>query len=644
MQIRLLAFLTTLFFFSQSVAQKAKLAQANKNYDSFSYIDAIEIYEKVAQKGYQSVELFQRLGDSYYFNSEFQKSVTAYEKLFQLNPETLPEYYFRYAQSLKSVGDYVKSDEYMRLFAEKSNKDQRARLFTQNTNYLDQIKRNSGRFNITDAGVNSSFSDYGSAFIGDQLVFTTARDTGGAFSRKMKWNNQAFTNLYGSTVKVDGSMTKPEKFTKILNTKFNESSAVFTKDGKTMYFTRNNYTDGKKGKDKDKKLLLKLYRATFDEIEWINVEELPFNSDEYSCAHPALSPDDRTLYFASDMPGSFGQSDLYKVQVYFSGDFGKPKNLGAKINSEGKETFPFVSDENELYFASDGRPGLGGLDVFVTKMTADGSFGDIENLGEPLNSTADDFAFMIDSKSRNGFFSSNREGGMGSDDIYRFTETRKITCEQLLSGNVTDEETGDFLPNAQVILFDANFNRLAEMYANDFGYFSFPVECKKTYYLRANKVKFETKEINITVPDEYGKTTANITLGKISKTYAKGDDVAIKLGLSPILFDLGKSNIRPDAALELEKVFLLMRQNPNLKLDIRSHTDSRESKKYNLKLSNARAKSTIKWLVFRGISPDRLTGNGYGESQLLNECADGVDCTEEQHQKNRRSQFIVVEK
>jgi len=356
-----------------------------------------------------------------------------------------------------------------------------------------------------------------------------------------------------------------------------------------------------------------------------------------------LSPDDRTLYFASDMPGSVGQSDLFKVKIYTDGTFSKPENLGTTINTEGKETFPFVSDENELYFASDGHQGLGGLDIFTSKINDQGILEEILNMGEPVNSKFDDFAFMIDSKSRNGFFSSNRSGGLGSDDIYKFTETRKITCEQLLAGNVTDEETGDFLGDAQVILLDADFTIVKEMYANEFGHYSFSVKCNTKYYVRASKMRYETKESEVFIPKEYGKTSLNITLDKREKTFKKGDDIGPKLGIKMIYFDLDKANIRPDAALELEKVFFLMQQYPKMNIDIRSHTDSRQTTKYNQKLSDKRAKATLAWLEKKGIAPNRLTGKGYGESQLMNQCADKVECTEAQHQQNRRSQFIVIE-
>ena len=217
----------------------------------------------------------------------------------------------------------------------------------------------------------------------------------------------------------------PYKFDKNINSKFHESTPAFTNDGKTMYFTRNNYLDGKKGKDGNEITLIKIYKASLENNKWTNISELPFDSNNYSTAHPALSPDGKTLYFASDMPGTLGQSDLYKVIINDDGSFGIPENLGNTINTEGRETFPFVNDENEIYFASDGHPGLGGLDIFVSKINADGTFSEVQNVGADVNSPKDDFAYLIDTKSRRGFFTSNRDGGQGYEDIYKFLETRK---------------------------------------------------------------------------------------------------------------------------------------------------------------------------------------------------------------------------
>ncbi|MBP6759147.1 MAG: OmpA family protein [Flavobacterium sp.] len=643
MKIKKLVYSTLLIVIAlQGYSQKAKVAAADKKYDRYAYVDAIATYERVAEKGYKDEKMFQKLGNAYYFNAELEKAAKWYGELFAMNQEQEPEYYYRYSQCLKSVGEYAKADDMLEQFNKKSGNDKRAKLFAKHKNYLEEIKANSGRFNIEDAGINSEFSDYGTAFSGNKLVFASARDTGNVSKRVFKWTNQSFTNLYASEVNSRGNLEAPKPFGNRMNSKFHESTPVFTKDGKTVYFTRNNFLDGKKGKDNKKITLLKLYKATLENDSWGNVTELPFNSDQYSVAHPMLSPDDKTLYFASDMPGTFGQSDLFKVAINDIGSFGKPENLGATINTEGRETFPYVSDENELYFASDGHPGLGGLDVFVSKVEQDGSFKEVQNVGAPLNGPQDDFAFLIDSKTRNGFFTSNRTGGKGYDDIYKFTETRKLVCKQELAGIITDSETGIVLPNVKASLFNEKFELLKGNVSDEKGHYSFEVECGKTYYVRAEAVDYETKESKVSIITTNGTTILPIALEKAECKVAVGGDLAKCFGIKTIYFDLDKSLIKKEAAFELEKILDVMKQYPAMKLDIRSHTDSRQTAKYNEALSDRRAKSTIDWLVKSGIDAGRLTGKGCGESQLVNSCADGVKCTEEQHQANRRSEFIVT--
>jgi outer membrane protein OmpA-like peptidoglycan-associated protein/tetratricopeptide (TPR) repeat protein len=623
-------------------SQKAQVASADKNYDKYAYIDAIKTYERVAEKGYKSVEMFQKLGNAYYFNAELSKAEKWYGELFAMSNDQEPEYYYRYGQCLKSVGQYDKADKMMTEFNKKSGNDERAKLFDKNRNYLEVIKANSGRYTIEDAGINSELSDYGSSFSNNKLVFASARDTGGVSKKVFKWTNQSFTNLYESQVESNGKLSQPKRFQSSINSKFHESTPVFTKDGTTMYFTRNNYLDGKKGKDNNKVTLLKIYKATQKEGKWADVVALPFNSDQYSVAHPALSPDENTLYFASDMPGSLGQSDLFKVAINKDGSYGTPINLGTAINTPGRETFPFITTENELYYATDGRPGLGGLDVFVTKIENDGSLSESQNVGAPINSKTDDFALLIDTKSRTGFFTSNREGGKGYDDIYKFSETRKLTCEQELSGVVTDQDTGAVLPNTQVVLLDSKFKELQRVYSDDKGHYVFEVVCGETYYVRATKPEYNTSEQQITISKETGKTDLPIQLEKKVKPVKVGDDLAKIFGIKIIYFDLDKSFIRKDAAYELEKILAVMEENPTMKIDVRSHTDSRQTAQYNEALSDRRAKSTVAWLVKNGIDSSRLTGKGYGETQLVNKCADGIPCTEAEHQANRRSEFIIT--
>jgi outer membrane protein OmpA-like peptidoglycan-associated protein/tetratricopeptide (TPR) repeat protein len=633
--------LSILFF--QGFAQKATIVKAENNYDRYAYVDAIDNYEKVAEKGYQDEKMFQKLGNAYYFKAELPQALKWYDQLFTSYPEQEPEYFYRYSQALKSAGNYVKADQMLEKFNAKRGNDKRGTLFIDNKNYLEEIKANSGRFQVVDAGVNSEFSDYGSSFLGNKLVFSSARDTGGVSKVVFKWTNKSFSNLYWSEMRPDGEMGKPERFERKINSKFNESTPIFTQDGQTMYFTRNNFLEGKRGKDANKNTLLKLYKATLDkEGNWTAVTELPFSSNDYSVAHPALSVDEKILYFASDMPGTLGQSDLFRVKISEDGIYGKPENLGPEINTEGRETFPFLSTDNELYFASDGRPGLGGLDVYVAKIDLDGGFYGIQNVGEPINSNQDDFAFFINSKNRNGFFTSNREGGKGYDDIYRFVEDKKLTCEQMVSGLVTDLDSGKILVGAKLSLFDQDFKPLQVNQTNEKGYYSFPVECGKSYYLRTEKDQYQTKEGSVKTKIYSGTKDFPVVLEKRLKSIAVGTDLAKTLDIPIIYFDLDKSFIRKDATFELAKVVVVMQEFPEMKIEVRSHTDSRQTAKYNEKLSDKRAKATVDWLVENGIDSTRIIGKGYGESQLVNHCADGVTCTEEEHQANRRSEFIIV--
>lgn len=626
-----------------SYSQQAKINSGDKNYKNYAYVDAIKIYEKVAQKGYKSEDMFKKLGNSYYFNSNFEGAAKWYKELFAMNTEVEPEYYYRYSQSLKSNGNIKEANNFLHEFEAKSKNDNRAKLYRVNVSYLDQIKANSGRYKIEDAGINSKYSDYGSFVLNNKIYFASARDTGNFTKRKNKWTGEHFSNIYNADLDAEsGKGVKVNKFKSAINTKFHEATPVFTKDGQTVYFTRNNYINGKKGKDDNKTTLLKIYKATLVNNKWTNIVELPFNSNNYSTAHPALSPDEKTLYFSSDMPDTFGESDIYKVSITAEGNFGAPENLGNSINTEGKETFPFVTSENEIYFSSDGHPGLGGLDVFVGNLESNGTVSMIQNLGADINSPMDDFAYMIDPVSRVGYFSSNKDGGLGSDDIYKFLETKKLKCTQELDGVITDTESGLVLAGTKVTLFDSNMNPIKTTISDDKGYYSFVVECGKSYNVRAEKTDYNTKELMITIDKANGKTSLPITLEKAKCKVTVGDDLGKCFGIKMIYFDLDKSDIRREAALDLEKILAVLNDNPTMKLDIRSHTDSRQTHKYNDALSDRRAKSTMQWLVKNGVFANRLTEKGYGETQLVNKCADGVQCTEEEHQANRRSEFIIT--
>ncbi len=626
-----------------SYSQIGKTAKAEKEYEKYAYIDAIKTYERIYEKGYKSDDMLLKLGNAYYFNAEFEKAAKYYAELYTSKEDQDAEFYYRYAQSLRAIKDYAKADAMMEKFNAKSGNDSRGKLFAKNRDYLAEIKKNSGRYTIENAGVNSEYSDYGPAYMGTKVVFASARDTGNFSKRKHTWTGQNFTNLYGADLTEDGALGKVDKYGKKLNSRFHESTPAFTKDGKTVYFTRNNFLD-KRGYDGQKVTLLKIYKATLVEDKWTDITELPFNSDNFQTAHPALSPDGKTMYFASDREGSIGKSDIFKVKINEDGSFGEPINLGPTVNTEGRETFPFVTAKNELYFASDGQPGIGGLDIFIAQIKEDGSIKEALNVGEEANSPKDDFALIINTDNNKGFLSSNRDGGNGSDDIYKFVEKKPIWCKQILFGVITDEDTKLPLANVKVTLSDEKFNKIKEVITDATGKYEFTeVECGTKYYVKAELEDYTTKEPAVILKDENGETELNIEL-KTTKCVVKiGDDLANCFKINLIYFDLDKWNIRPDAAVDLAKLLDVLEKNPTMKINIRSHTDSRASFAYNDKLSKNRAKSTKEWLIKKGIDASRLASEGLGETQLVNKCADNVQCTEEEHQLNRRSEFIITD-
>ena len=619
-------------------AQHNVLAEkAAKQYEKLAYVDAIKTYERLAEKGYKSEELFQKLGNAYYFNAQLVKANTFYAQLIALNSNQEPEYLYRHAQTLKAVGEYVQSDEFMAQFTKNSSADLRSKQFENSKDYLAQIKENSGRYELTHLKINSPYSDYGSTVSNSTLVFASSRDTGSVFQRKHKWTNESFTCLYGSKIEGDTCLDAL-KFATEINSKFHESSAVFTKDGKTLYFTRNNFNHGKKGKDSNRMTLLKIYRAQLVNGSWKNVTELPFNSNEFNTAHPALNATETMLYFASDRPGGYGKSDLWQVELLADGNFGTPVNLGKSINTEGRETFPFVSKANELYFSTDGYPGLGGLDIYQTELTAT-SWKKPQNIGSPANSTADDFGFYIDSDTQKGFLTSNREGGKGSDDIYAFIETKKLSCTQTIKAAVVDKDSKKSIGQGSITVLDDQFQVVQNLSPNADGTIDIKgISCDKNYFIRLEAPEYQTKEIALVKSTD---VPAVYELELNQKPIVKGDDLAKLIGIKMVYFDLDKWNIRPDAAYELEKIASILEENPTLKIDIRAHTDSRQTAAYNAKLSERRAQSIMAWLVQRGIATNRLSGRGYGESQLTNRCSDDVPCSDDEHQANRRSEFVV---
>ena len=407
-----------------------------------------------------------------------------------------------------------------------------------------------------------------------------------------------------------------------------------------MYFTQNNSKEGKRVKNESDKTLLKIFKATFDGKKWRNAIALPFNSDDYSCAHPTLSVDEKYLYFSSDMPGTVGASDIFRVEIFENETYGKPENLGSKINTEGRETFPFISQDDILYFATDGRPGLGGLDIYRSNLNATGEVITVENLGPEINSNFDDFAFFINAENSRGYFSSNRSKGLGLDDIYKFTKVKK--CEMIYKGQITESQNLQPLESVSVSMLNDQGVLIAQEFTDSNGNFSFKIECDESYFLSLKKDFYHSSELlwNALEKTDLPKS---ITMETVIKPIKVGDNLAKILSIENIYFDLDKYDIRADAAYELSKILLILKQESTMKISIRSHTDSRASSEYNHELSSNRANATMMWLIKNGIDAARLTATGYGETQLVNNCSDGVECTDEEHQQNRRSDFIVLQ-
>lgn len=634
-----------------SFAQRSGVKKAEQDFNNSSYIDAIKIYERIANKGYVNTSILSKLADSYYFNGKLEEANKWYDQLFNANyedkniPGLSSEYYYRYAQTLKAVGKQVDADRVLELFAQLEQNDTRARLYESNkNNYLQDIKKRGDKYSIRKLSFNTKYSDYGAVIWRDKLIYTSARATENvSTSKRHDWTNESFTSLYAVDVK-DWSFGEPQLFSTTLDSKgLNEASATFSKDGKTMYFTKNNSNkDGKGVFNKESSSLLKIYKATLkDNNEWGDVIALPFNSDNFSCAHPALTPDGKWLYFVSDRDGTYGSSDIFRVQVLEFGQFGPVENLGPRINTEGRETFPFISSHNILYFATDGHPGLGGLDVFMTEINADGTFGPIVNMGAPINSTYDDFAFFIDDKSSKGFVSSNRPGGQGGDDVYFIQE---IPCTQSFNGRLIDSETNNILANASLTMYDSNYNELRKTESDKNGSFSFyDLVCNGKYRVKIEAPDYETSEIVFVADGSTVKTPLMIKVNKKLVPVSVKDDLFKKLNLKPIYFDFDKADIRNDAAIELIKVAEVLREVQGMHIVIRAHTDSRGDFNYNLGLSKRRAEATAKWIISQGIDSQRVIFEGLGSTAPIVKCKTPSACTEEQHAQNRRSEFIITE-
>ena len=612
-----------------AMAQSTLVKKADKYYSRLQYVKAAETYEKAIAKGDADDHVYQNIADAYYQIFDTKNAEKYYGILAKKSDD--PEVFYRYAQMLKANGKYDQSVPWMSKFAKMKPADHRAIKFRENPNYLPRIlERGKEKFVVNEMpNINTEYSDFDAKLVKGKLYFTSARNTKG---KTYEWDRQPFLDIYQADY-TDGNVSNVEKLPGDVNTKYHDGSFCISPDGKTMYFTRDNYNQRTYKTDTTGISRLKLFSARLVGDEWTDIRELPFNNDNYSVGHPAISPDGKKLYFSSDMPGGLGQSDLYVVDIKRGrNNFGKPVNLGPNINTEGRESFPFISKKGDLYFSSDGHLGLGGLDVFACK-NVDGKFSRPRNLGVPLNSGKDDFSIFIDDDTKDGFISSNRNASrLGDDNIFTIKNIKPI-CDVLVSVSVVDAKTGKALPQASVTLTDKDGNPIKTKLTDDEGHADFLIDCNKDVVVEGRAEQYENNKANVAATD-LESVDVNIALNPIEKIVTLRE-----ININTIYFDFDKWNIRRDAAFELDKVVEAMKKYKDLKIHIVSHTDIRGSKKYNQQLSEKRAKSTMEYIISKGIDASRLSAEGKGESEPAVKC---TRCTKEQHQLNRRSEFLIV--
>ncbi|MDO7173426.1 OmpA family protein [Mariniflexile sp. AS56] len=611
-----------------ALAQKGNIKRANKLFEMRAYVEAAEMYETKDR----TQEVLQNLGDSYYYNAHLQKAIKTYRELFVNYGDSIDiEFHFRYGQALKGVQNYKEADAQLsRYYNKKINTAAFMELTDKTTPHTFQLAKI--------ANETSTNSDFGLTFYGDDKVaFASTRNTE---NPSYSWNNLPYLDLYSGTLSDAGVLENVVPFSDEINTDFHESNATFSADGNTMYFNRTRSTRTKT--EEERIAHIQIFKAELVDGTWTHVQELPFNSNTYSCEHPALSKDGKTLYFASDMPGTLGSFDIYKVSVNDDGTYGTPENLGAKVNTKHREQFPFISDLDVLYFASDGHLGYGGLDVFRSN-SVNGSFDKPVNLGASINSNLDDFAYSIREKDNKGFVTSNRSG---FDRLFGFAREENILTKYLVEGVVQDKNSQELLSGTLVTLFDDAGNVLQDSIVGSKADYLFKIEPNKKYKIRGTRKAYIPQDVEFST-DSKGKIQHNIYL--ILESFADAEERVkqnekgeVQVELDKIYFDFDRSKIRKDAAITLNVLVDLMKKYPSMEIEVSAHTDARGNDQYNLKLSKRRAASTLEYLVSKGIERNRLKSIGYGEMQPLNECMKEGICKDEEYDINRRCEFTIL--
>jgi outer membrane protein OmpA-like peptidoglycan-associated protein len=701
------------FLIKNSDAQGLYKKIADNNFDRYHYKDALDQNLVLFEKDSSDLEVQKKIGICYRKINDSKNAEIWFARIVKAW-KIEPEYKLYYAEALAENGKYEDSKKWYLEYAKDIVTDSRGNSFAIAYSQINKFFVDSNCYQINTVSFNSDQLDFSPSIYKDGIVFCSNRSNSSLVKNTFIWDYSNYLDLYF----VQNGSDKAEKLPGDINTKYHEGPIAFNKTQDTAIFTRTNYYEDKLGQDTAGTHKLKLYMAVMQNGEWEDAGEIPFNSDNFSVGHPCFSSDYKKLYFVSDAPGGYGGTDIY-VADYNHGTWGTPVNLGKNINSEGNEMFPFIDSLNVLYYSSEGLPGLGGLDIFYSKLI-DTSFQKARNIGFPLNSSKDDFGIVLNNNRSNGYFTSNRKTA-GDDDIYSFMMLKpikqqyKVLIKDSLSGvllasaiKITDQQNGGkqnltndkgtydldlypdhhytidagspgYMPKSNIPYFPATDpNPFEIMLAPIMSYSGFVFEkagaqppidsafviitneknekvcesywtavngkyitCKLTpehiYTITANKPGFFTNSIIIdTLPPD----------GKLENIYLEKIEIGKAIVIEKIYFDFDQSYIRPDAAIELDKIVTLLNENPDIIIELGSHTDCRGSYEYNIGLSDRRAKSSAAYIVSKGIPAYRITGKGYGETQMFINCpCEGSvtsNCTEAEHQLNRRTEFKVT--
>ncbi len=642
--MKLLYISSFIYFFSFGISQAQTLKKAHKKFKSTAYIEAQQDYLKIDQtERRKPLSLLQRLGDTYYINGAYEDALEWYAELTIKYNEYDPEYLFKYSQCLRALGLYKKANTVITQYYERKGIDFQKTLQTDNESYSEGLKKQSGTYELTEFKGNTSFADKAPQFYGKSLVFSSSRDT--IFKRRLQWNNQPLSDLYIAN-KYD-----IYNFDRNLNSKFHEESCTFSKSLDTIYFSRSDRFGFLKRKYKGgEDVKYDIYRAVRKKGKWSSLRKVRLGKSKYTYTSPFLSPDGKRLYFSSNMPGSIGKKDLFYVNLLPKGKYGKPVNLGSKINSFGDEDYPFITENNLLYFSSNGHLGLGGLDVFVISNENKMKHQVPINLGEPINSTSDDFGFIIDLKENKGYMSSNRDSGVGSTDIYELNQLvpSLLNCSQSFKGHIVNAKTGESTEGILIDVYTSSQKLLSSVISNSKGLFEFDVTCGQEYILKIIKNGVELNQEIIKADITEGKVTElEIPIGDISELdkiknlkIKQGDKLNDILKLSKIYYNTGDFSVKEKSKKELDKIVQVLTVHKNISIIIKSYTDYIGTRAHNYTLSQKRAEAARDYIIKKGkIQKDRVEAKGMGELQPDEDCKDCKD--PKVLEKYRKSEFIV---